>query len=48
MPNAWPPCHTITMIPFDRMLIAQAQIEGLSTATHDERLRPYDIALAWV
>ena len=34
--------------PFDRMLIAQAQIEGLSIATRDERLQPYDIDLVWV
>jgi PIN domain nuclease of toxin-antitoxin system len=34
--------------PFDRMLIAQAQIEGLSIATRDERLHPYDVDLVRV
>jgi len=27
--------------PFDRMLIAQAQTEGLELLTHDRRLKPY-------
>ena len=27
--------------PFDRMLIAQAQIEGLTLLTHDRRLKAY-------
>lgn len=31
--------------PFDRMLVAQAQLEGLTIATVDQRLRRYDIAL---
>lgn len=34
--------------PFDRMLIAQAQIEGLSIATRDDRLEPYGVDLVWV
>ena len=34
--------------PFDRMLIAQAQIEGLAIATHDDRFEPYDVEVAWV
>lgn len=28
--------------PFDRMLIAQAQHEGLTLLTHDKRLKAYD------
>lgn len=28
--------------PFDRLLLAQAQIEGLLLLTHDERLSRYD------
>jgi PIN domain nuclease of toxin-antitoxin system len=32
--------------PFDRMLIAQAQIEGLSIMTNDSRFEPYEITLA--
>ena len=34
--------------PFDRMLIAHAQIEGLSIVTHDDRFETYDVELAWV
>jgi PIN domain nuclease of toxin-antitoxin system len=33
--------------PFDRMLVAQAQIEGLSLVTHDRRLSRYDVELVW-
>jgi PIN domain nuclease of toxin-antitoxin system len=29
--------------PFDRMLIAQARVEGLTLATADARLRRYDV-----
>jgi len=28
--------------PFDRLLLAQAQVEGLQLVTHDERLAQYD------
>jgi PIN domain nuclease of toxin-antitoxin system len=31
--------------PFDRMLIAQCQIEGLILATHDTKLSMYDVPL---
>lgn len=31
--------------PFDRMLIAQAKIEGLTLVTRDGRLSGYDVAL---
>ena len=31
--------------PFDRMLIAQAQLEGLTIMTVDRRIRCYDVAL---
>ena len=30
--------------PFDRMLVAQAQAQGLILVTHDETLRRYDVA----
>lgn len=33
--------------PFDRMLIAQAQIEDLSILTADPRFRQYDIKVVW-
>ena len=35
-----PPHHAD---PFDRMLVAQAQLEGLTLVTRDERLRQYDV-----
>ena len=31
--------------PFDRMLIAQAQVEGLTIVTRDRHFAPYDVAL---
>lgn len=31
--------------PFDRMLVAQAKVEGIPLLTVDERIRAYDIAL---
>jgi PIN domain nuclease of toxin-antitoxin system len=31
--------------PFDRMLIAQAQLEGLTLVTTDQALAAYDVAL---
>lgn len=34
--------------PFDRMLVAQAQIEDLILVTHDGLLKPYDIDILWV
>jgi len=34
--------------PFDRMLVAQAQIEGLSIVTHDDRFEPYGVLMTWV
>lgn len=33
--------------PFDRMLIAQAQAEGLTLVTHDRAFEPYDVATVW-
>ena len=39
-----PPHHAD---PFDRMLVAQAQIEGLTLVTHDRRLRRYEVDLIW-
>ena len=33
--------------PFDRILIAQAQLEGLTLLTADRRLARYDLALLW-
>lgn len=34
--------------PFDRILVAQAQAEGLTLVTHDRLLEPYDVELLWV
>jgi PIN domain nuclease of toxin-antitoxin system len=33
--------------PFDRMLVAQAQAEGLTLVTHDRLLKPYDVEILW-
>jgi PIN domain nuclease of toxin-antitoxin system len=33
--------------PFDRMLIAQAQCEGLTLLTCDRAIRRYDVPVAW-
>jgi len=33
--------------PFDRLLVAQAQLEGLRVVTRDEHLRAYDVETIW-
>lgn len=33
--------------PFDRMLVAQAEVEGAAIVSRDERLRPYGRTLIW-
>ena len=33
--------------PFDRMLVAQAQLESLTLVTHDRRLARYALELLW-
>jgi PIN domain nuclease of toxin-antitoxin system len=33
--------------PFDRMLIAQAQVDGLTVVTHDRRFEPYGVQVIW-
>jgi PIN domain nuclease of toxin-antitoxin system len=33
--------------PFDRMLVAQASIEGAALVSHDAALRPYGVPLVW-
>lgn len=33
--------------PFDRMLVAQAQAEGLTLVTHDRLLEAYDVEIVW-
>jgi PIN domain nuclease of toxin-antitoxin system len=39
-----PPHHSD---PFDRMLVAQAQSEGLTLVSADERLAAYDVQILW-
>ncbi len=34
--------------PFDRMLIAQAQVEAVSIVTHDRQFEPYGVPIVWV
>lgn len=33
--------------PFDRMLIAQAQVEGLTIVTHDRMIKQYDVPVVF-
>lgn len=33
--------------PFDRMLVAQAAVEGAAIVSRDEALRPYGVPLVW-
>jgi PIN domain nuclease of toxin-antitoxin system len=42
--GALPPHHGD---PFDRMLVAQAQAEGLTLVTHDRLIEPYDVEILW-
>ena len=39
-----PPHHAD---PFDRMLVAQAEAEGLTLVTHDRPLAPYGRPIVW-
>lgn len=41
---ALPPHHGD---PFDRMLVAQARLEGLTLVSHDRQLAAYDVRLLW-
>jgi PIN domain nuclease of toxin-antitoxin system len=42
--GALPPYHGD---PFDRMIVAQAQIEGLVVVTSDARIAAYDVPVLW-
>ena len=33
--------------PFDRMLVAQAQSEGLTVVSRDPRIAAYDVPVLW-
>ncbi len=33
--------------PFDRMLIAQALVEGATMVSHDRALAPYGVPMVW-
>jgi len=33
--------------PFDRMIVAQAQTEGLTVVTNDARIAAYDVPVLW-
>ncbi len=41
---ALPPHHSD---PFDRMLVAQAQSDGLTIVTRDPRIAAYDVPVLW-
>lgn len=34
--------------PFDRLLVAQAQIERMTLVTSDDAIRAYDVELMWI
>lgn len=34
--------------PFDRMLIAQATVEGATLVTHDRQFEAYDVPVLWI
>jgi PIN domain nuclease of toxin-antitoxin system len=34
--------------PFDRMLVAQAKVEGLTLVTRDEAIRRYEVSTLWL
>ncbi|HEY3697534.1 type II toxin-antitoxin system VapC family toxin [Phenylobacterium sp.] len=42
--GALPPHHRD---PFDRLLVAQAEVENLTLMTHDRALAPYGIKVIW-
>jgi PIN domain nuclease of toxin-antitoxin system len=42
--GALPAHHTD---PFDRMIVAQAQSEGLTVVTRDPRIAAYDVPILW-
>jgi PIN domain nuclease of toxin-antitoxin system len=42
--GALPPHHAD---PFDRMLVAQAQSEGLAIVTRDRRISAYGVSILW-
>jgi len=33
--------------PFDRLLVAQAQVEGIPLMTADEEIAAYDLEIVW-
>ena len=42
--GALPPHH---QDPFDRMIVAQAQNEGLTVVTRDRQIAAYDVPVLW-
>ena len=40
-------CFGIPLDPFDRLLICQAQAEGLTLVSADENIRKYDVKTLW-
>jgi len=49
MPHAFRVAHLphVHRDPFDRMLIAQAQVEGLPVVTSDTNIARYDVQVIW-
>ena len=40
-------CRTIHRDPFDRLLVAQAQVEGIPIVTADPAIAQYDVETIW-
>ena len=47
MPCGWGRSRDCIAIPFDRMLVAQATVEGLAIATNDLVMRDYGVDIIW-
>ena len=45
MPNMRAACPRHHNDPFDRLLIAQAALEGMVLGTQDRQMRPYGVAM---
>jgi PIN domain nuclease of toxin-antitoxin system len=53
LPVQFDHAHTVTKLPphhkdpFDRLLIAQAVVEGMSVVTSDGKFTPYGVPMVW-
>lgn len=47
MPTVWHDCRFITVIPFDRLMVAQALQENLYLVSADSALDAYGVRRLW-